>query len=80
VALGRDTQARRHIRTLFSLGAARELTDAQTLDRFAARDGEPAEIALPLGLHARIARRRRPSYLLGFQAFGWAAAAACAIA
>jgi RNA polymerase sigma factor (sigma-70 family) len=35
----------RHLRTLFAVGAAGTLTDGQLLERFATRDGDPAELA-----------------------------------
>jgi RNA polymerase sigma factor (sigma-70 family) len=41
---GRDSCARQ-LRTLFNLGTAGQLTDAQLLERFAARHGESAEMA-----------------------------------
>jgi RNA polymerase sigma factor (sigma-70 family) len=35
----------RHLRTLFAVGAAGMLSDGQLLERFATRDGDPAELA-----------------------------------
>jgi DNA-directed RNA polymerase specialized sigma24 family protein len=35
----------RELRTLFNLGAVRELTDGQLLERFASERGEAAELA-----------------------------------
>ena len=40
-----DRTLSRQLDTLFNLGAIRELTDGQLLERFARGDGEPAELA-----------------------------------
>jgi RND family efflux transporter MFP subunit len=45
VAIGRDGAVRRQLRTLFNVGAVRELTDGQLLERFATDRGEAAELA-----------------------------------
>jgi RND family efflux transporter MFP subunit len=45
VAIGKDGAVRRQLRTLFNLGAVRELTDGQLLERFATDRGEAAELA-----------------------------------
>jgi RND family efflux transporter MFP subunit len=45
VALGKDGIVVRQLRTLFNVGAVRELTDGQLLERFAAGPGEAAERA-----------------------------------
>ena len=45
MAHGPSATETRHLRTLFSLGAAGMLTDGQLLERFASRDGDPAELA-----------------------------------
>jgi RNA polymerase sigma factor (sigma-70 family) len=45
MALCRNGNSLREIQTLFSVGAAGGLSDAELLDRFAARDGDAAEIA-----------------------------------
>jgi RND family efflux transporter MFP subunit len=45
VAIGRDGAVRRQLRTLFNIGAVRELTDGQLLERFATERGEAAELA-----------------------------------
>jgi RNA polymerase sigma factor (sigma-70 family) len=45
VAIGKDGAVVRHLRTLFGVGAIRELTDGQLLERFAAGPSEAAEPA-----------------------------------
>jgi RNA polymerase sigma factor (sigma-70 family) len=45
MALCRNANSLREIQTLFSVGAAGGLSDAELLDRFAARDGDAAELA-----------------------------------
>jgi RND family efflux transporter MFP subunit len=45
VAIGKDGAVRRQLRTLFNVGAVRELTDGQLLERFATDRGEAAELA-----------------------------------
>jgi RNA polymerase sigma factor (sigma-70 family) len=45
VATGKDEMVRRQLRTLFNVGAVRELTDGQLLERFATDRGEAAELA-----------------------------------
>ena len=45
VAIGKDGAALRQLRTLFNVGAIRELTDGQLLERFATGRGEAAELA-----------------------------------
>jgi RND family efflux transporter MFP subunit len=45
VAIGKNAAVRRQLRTLFDLGAVRELTDGQLLERFATDRGEAAELA-----------------------------------
>ena len=45
MANGPASTETRHLRTLFALGAAGTLTDGQLLERFATRDGDPAELA-----------------------------------
>jgi RND family efflux transporter MFP subunit len=45
VTIGRDGVVVRQLRTLFNVGAIRELTDGQLLERFATGTGEAAELA-----------------------------------
>src|SRR5262249_51856569 len=45
VGIGKDGAVRRQLRTLFNVGAVRELTDGQLLERFATDRGEAAEMA-----------------------------------
>jgi RND family efflux transporter MFP subunit len=45
VGIGKDGAVRRQLRTLFNVGAVRELTDGQLLERFATDRGEAAELA-----------------------------------
>ena len=45
MGIGRDGTVRRQLRTLFNVGAVRELTDGQLLERFATERGEAAELA-----------------------------------
>jgi HlyD family secretion protein len=45
VAIGKDGAGGRQLRTLFNVGAIRELSDGQLLERFAAGRGEAAELA-----------------------------------
>jgi RNA polymerase sigma factor (sigma-70 family) len=45
VGIGEHGAVRRQLRTLFNVGAARELTDGQLLERFATDRGEAAELA-----------------------------------
>lgn len=45
VAIGKHGAVVRQLRVLFDLGAIRELTDGQLLERFASSDGEAAELA-----------------------------------
>jgi RNA polymerase sigma factor (sigma-70 family) len=45
LANGTSATETRHLRTLFALGAAGDLTDGQLLERFATLDGDPAELA-----------------------------------
>ena len=45
MAIGKDGAVRRQLRTLFNVGAVRELTDGQLLERFATERGEAAELA-----------------------------------
>ena len=45
MAIGKDEMVRRQLRTLFNVGAVRELTDGQLLERFATDRGEAAELA-----------------------------------
>ena len=45
MAQGRNSAVGNQLRTLFHLGTTRELTDGQLLERFAAGDGETAELA-----------------------------------
>ena len=45
MAIGKDGAVVRQLRTLFSVGAIRELTDGQLLERFATSRGEAAELA-----------------------------------
>jgi RND family efflux transporter MFP subunit len=48
VATGKDETVRRQLRTLFNVGAVRELTDGQLLERFATDRGEAAELAFAI--------------------------------
>src|SRR4051812_28860489 len=45
MATGRDKAVGRQLSTLFNVGAIREVTDGQLLERFATDRGEPAELA-----------------------------------
>ena len=45
MAIGKDGAVGRQLRTLFNIGAIRELTDGQLLERFATGRGEAAELA-----------------------------------
>ncbi len=45
MAIGKDRAVQRQLRTLFSVGTIRELTDGQLLERFATDRGEAAELA-----------------------------------
>src|SRR5947199_6850291 len=45
MATGKDRAVLGHLRTLFDVGAVRELTDGQLLERFATGRGEAAELA-----------------------------------
>jgi DNA-directed RNA polymerase specialized sigma24 family protein len=45
VAIGKNEAAGRRLRTVFELGAVRELTDGQLLELFATECGERAELA-----------------------------------
>lgn len=45
MAIGKDRTLRTQIRTLYGIGAVRELTDGQLLERFATDRGEAAELA-----------------------------------
>ena len=45
MGIGKDGAVRRQLRTLFNVGAIRELTDGQLLERFATDRGEAAELA-----------------------------------
>ena len=45
VGIGKHGAVRRQLRTLFDVGAVRELTDGQLLERFATERGEAAELA-----------------------------------
>ena len=45
MGIGKDGAVRRQLRTLFNVGAVRELTDGQLLERFATDRGEAAELA-----------------------------------
>ncbi len=45
MGIGKHGAVRRQLRTLFNVGAVRELTDGQLLERFATERGEAAELA-----------------------------------
>src|SRR4051794_35870395 len=45
MAMGKNAAVVRQLRTLFNVGAIRELTDGQLLERFATGRGESAELA-----------------------------------
>ena len=77
MAPGPSTIATRHLRTLFALGAAGSLTDAELLDRFARSPGEAGEFAFALLVErhgptvlrvARVHLRDEASALDAFQA------------
>ena len=58
MGIGKDGAVRRQLRTLFNVGAVRELTDGQLLERFATDRGEAAELAF-----ARLVERHGPMVL-----------------
>jgi HlyD family secretion protein len=58
MATGKDKAVLRQLRTLFSVGAVRELSDGQLLERFATSRGEAAEMAF-----AELVERHGPMVL-----------------